>query len=84
MQENIFSLLGKRIVVTGASSGIGKACAKVCASMGAELLLVGRDEPRLKKVLFEISRDGDELHSYEVIDLNQSERLSKIIEDFIL
>lgn len=42
-----FSLSGKRILVTGASSGIGQQIAVSCAQMGASIIGVGRDEGRL-------------------------------------
>ncbi|MFO1057149.1 MAG: SDR family oxidoreductase [Dongiaceae bacterium] len=41
-----FDLSGERILVTGAASGIGAAAARVCASLGAELLLLDRDDCR--------------------------------------
>src|SRR5690606_2598789 len=44
---NPFSLAGKRILVTGASSGLGYAIALGCANMGAESIGVGRDAERL-------------------------------------
>ena len=47
MTADAFSLAGKRILVTGASSGIGQAIAIACASRGATIVLAGRDEPRL-------------------------------------
>ena len=43
MNANPFSLAGKRVLVTGASSGIGRAAAIECARAGAELLITGRD-----------------------------------------
>lgn len=44
---NPFSLLGKTILVTGASSGIGRAIALECSKMGASLVITGRSEERL-------------------------------------
>ncbi|HGN2403358.1 TPA: SDR family NAD(P)-dependent oxidoreductase [Pseudomonas aeruginosa] len=44
---NPFSLSGRRILVTGASSGLGLAIAQSCARMGAELIVSGRDPQRL-------------------------------------
>jgi NAD(P)-dependent dehydrogenase (short-subunit alcohol dehydrogenase family) len=39
-----FDLSGRRVLVTGAASGIGAATARICASLGAELLLLDRDD----------------------------------------
>ena len=41
---NPYSLSGKTILVTGASSGIGLSIAIECSSMGATLILTGRNE----------------------------------------
>ena len=40
---------GKTILVTGASSGIGKAVATLCAKMGAQVIVTGRNQERLQK-----------------------------------
>lgn len=47
MNYNPFSLEGKTILVTGASSGIGQATAIACAAMGATVIISGRDSERL-------------------------------------
>jgi short-subunit dehydrogenase len=44
-------LTGRTSVVTGASSGIGRAIAEAMAEAGANLVLVGRDESRLQETL---------------------------------
>lgn len=41
---------GKKILITGASSGIGRACAENFAKEGADLILCGRDQQRLQKI----------------------------------
>ena len=48
-QNNPFSLLGKTILVTGASSGIGRAIAVECSKMGAQMVITGRNEARLNE-----------------------------------
>ena len=48
---NPFSLSGKTILVTGASSGIGRATAIECSKMGAVLVLTGRNQERLQETL---------------------------------
>lgn len=58
MRENPFSLVGKTILITGASSGIGRATAMACADMGAELILTGRNEKELTNVASESKTCG--------------------------
>lgn len=48
MEYNPFTLKGKTILVTGASSGIGQATAVECAQMCAEVVITGRDTKRLQ------------------------------------
>lgn len=45
--KELINLTGKTILITGASSGIGKACATICANLGANLILTGRSEQKL-------------------------------------
>ena len=49
MSYNPFTLEGKTILVTGASSGIGQAIAIECSKMGADVVVTARDEHRLLK-----------------------------------
>jgi len=42
-----FSLANKNILITGASSGIGRQCAITCSAMDAKVILLGRDTERL-------------------------------------
>ena len=55
---NPFSLEGKTILVTGASSGIGRGTAIECSKMGAQLVLSGRNEERLHETLASLEGDG--------------------------
>ena len=52
--QNPFSLEGKTIIVTGASSGIGKRTAIECARVGARVILIGRNMERLTQTELEI------------------------------
>lgn len=53
-----FSLQDKTILITGASSGIGRATALLCAGMGAQLFVCGRDRARLDALLAELPGSG--------------------------
>jgi NAD(P)-dependent dehydrogenase (short-subunit alcohol dehydrogenase family) len=56
--HNPFSLTGKKILVTGASSGIGRAIAIECSKMGATLHITGRNLDKLNKTFLEL--DGSQ------------------------
>lgn len=73
---NPFSLVGKYILVTGASSGIGRAIAQSCAMMGATVIVTGRNTQRLKQTMstFPI---GD--HSLLTADLTEQEEIAKLV-----
>lgn len=74
---NPFSLEGKYILVTGASSGIGKATAIECSRMGATVVVSGRNEERLNHTLKELEGDG---HIAIIADLTTEEGMNTIIE----
>ena len=56
---NPFSLEGKSILVTGASSGIGKTVAIETSKLGANLIITGRNEDRLKDTFSSLSGDNN-------------------------
>jgi NAD(P)-dependent dehydrogenase (short-subunit alcohol dehydrogenase family) len=72
------AMTGRRVLVTGASSGLGKATARELARLGATVHLVVRDEERSKAALVEIAREvpGADLHveRCDVSDLDDVRR----------
>lgn len=58
MSASPFSLAGRTILVTGASSGIGEATARLCANMGARILACGRDTGRLERLVAGLAGAG--------------------------
>lgn len=72
-------LEGKNILVTGASSGMGRVFCKMIASEGAHISLVARNEERLKETIAEMSGNG---HSYYVCDLTDNEQLKSTVNKF--
>ena len=75
MQE-IFSLTGKTILVTGASSGIGRAVAQQCAAAGATCILTARNQERLQQTLTSLNGEG---HSVIVADLSTVEGVQELV-----
>lgn len=73
---NPFSLCGKTILVTGASSGIGKASAIECSKMGAKLIITARNEARLTQTLSELEGEG---HQMYLCDLSKEEEIDDMI-----
>lgn len=76
MIDDPFSLAGKRLLVTGASSGLGRAIAIACAGRGAAIVATGRDEPRLVET--RAALDGDR-HATVVADLNEAEGRDRVV-----
>jgi NAD(P)-dependent dehydrogenase (short-subunit alcohol dehydrogenase family) len=56
---NPFTLDGKTILVTGASSGIGRGIAIACSKMGASVIVNGRNEQRLSETMSEMEGDDN-------------------------
>lgn len=75
---NPFSLEGKTILVTGASSGIGKATALECAKMGAHLVITGRDKERLNDVYNNLEGAG---HLPIIADLSKEEDIQRLAKE---
>ena len=75
--NNPFSLSGKTILVTGASSGIGRGIAIACAGMGAQLILTGRNITRLQETLASLEGEG---HSYIAADLTAPQERTALVE----
>ena len=57
---NPFSLEGKTILVTGASSGIGRGIAIACSKMGASVIVNGRNEERLNETLLQMTGENNQ------------------------
>lgn len=67
--NNPYSLAGKTILVTGASSGIGRATAVECAKLGASVILTGRNPERLDETLGQMPKVEGQRHLAIVADL---------------
>lgn len=74
---NPFSLEGKTILVTGASSGIGRGIATECSKMGSKVVINGRNEHRLNETLSQLEGEG---HIAIRADLSDQEGIDVLIE----
>ena len=71
---SIFDLSGRTALVTGASRGIGRACAVLLARQGARVVLAARNEELLGEVAAEIAASGGEAHAM-ALDLADHEQV---------
>lgn len=75
---NPFSLTGKTILVTGASSGIGRGIAVACSKMGAKVFINGRKEEKLKTTLAQMLGDENKIIA---ADLTKTEEIDRLVEE---
>ena len=78
MSYNPYSLAGKTILITGASSGIGRATAIECSKLGAHCILTARNEDRLNQTLSDLVGDG---HTIIVADLTNPEEMEHLVSE---
>lgn len=81
-------LSGARVLITGATSGIGKACAFRFQELGCQLILIGRDEGKLQALGVELAQDGqqfqqeghDKMHELIRLDVCDIDRIQQLSE----
>lgn len=78
MNKDIYNLEGKRVVVTGASKGLGSLCAKALADYGAHLVLLARSAEKLEEVRLSIK--DPEKHLSIPLDLTDRRQLNEGIK----
>lgn len=76
MNYNPFTLEGKTILVTGASSGIGRGVAIACSKMGATVVLNGRSRQKLDETFSQLEGDG---HTVLSADLTDKDAVARMI-----
>lgn len=75
---NPFSLEDKSILITGASSGIGRGIAIECSKMGAKVIISGRNKLTLNETFELLVGDG---HRQTIADLSKQEDIERIVEE---
>lgn len=73
----------KIALVSGSTQGIGKASAIALARAGMNVVLLARDETRLKSVLSELPNNGNQSHQYLLADFSDPSALKEVITNFI-
>lgn len=77
---NLVDLTDRKIIVAGASSGIGKQTAITFSKLGAKLILVARRENLLQETLHELEGEG---HSYYCCDLSNTGEIEGVVKQIV-
>jgi NAD(P)-dependent dehydrogenase (short-subunit alcohol dehydrogenase family) len=81
MFQHPFHLHGKTVLVTGASSGIGRAVAVECARVGARLVISGRSQERLDETLAMLNAVSEGVaHIACIADVTDAAQLGQLVE----
>ena len=75
---NPYSLDGKTILITGASSGIGRATAIECSKLGARCVITARNKDRLQETFLQLEGDG---HAQITAELTKEDELSELVQN---
>ena len=73
---SIFNLSNKNIIVTGASSGIGRQCAITFSQLGANVILVARNEKRIKETFNKLKKGN---HLIILQDITEYDKLEEVV-----
>lgn len=71
MIKNPLDFSNKRVLITGASTGIGRACALLLSQLGAQLVLNGRNETALQETLSLLSGSGHITAPFDMINTDE-------------
>jgi NAD(P)-dependent dehydrogenase (short-subunit alcohol dehydrogenase family) len=76
---NPFELNGKHLLITGASSGIGKSTAVLCSKLGGHVITVGRNLQRLEETMSLLSGEGHQMLQCDLSDETQLQIMASSI-----
>lgn len=80
MMYNPFSLENKTVLVTGASSGIGRATAIECSKMGATVIITARNKERLQETFDALDRSFGQEHQQVIADMSSEEAVHQLAD----
>jgi len=78
--ESLFNLKKRNILITGASSGIGRQCAITVSQLGANVVLVARNEERIKQTYQQLSKGN---HLWFSQDITEYDKLEEIVDQSV-
>ncbi|MCE7994818.1 MAG: SDR family oxidoreductase [Roseivirga sp.] len=78
--NDLFSLSGKNILITGGSSGIGLQCVRTCLQMGANTIVISRNKDKLEQIHQELNTQNSIFYPQDITD---HEKLEPIIKDAV-
>jgi NAD(P)-dependent dehydrogenase (short-subunit alcohol dehydrogenase family) len=79
LMTNPMELSGKKILITGASAGIGRATSILLSELEAQIIMVARREEQLKETLAKLNGKGHSYYCYDLKDINGIENMINII-----
>jgi 3-oxoacyl-[acyl-carrier protein] reductase len=77
------NLTGKTALVCGSTQGIGFAAATQLAKQGANVVLLARNEEKLKEAVASLHKEGNQHHFYLVADFSQPDQLKAGLEEYV-
>jgi len=81
--HSIFNLSNKNIIVTGASSGIGKQCAITFSQLGANIILIARNRKRLEETFNRLNKGNHLYISQDIIEYDKLENAINTVTEKI-
>ncbi|TWE13382.1 SDR family oxidoreductase [Rudaeicoccus suwonensis] len=75
-------LVGRHVVITGGSAGIGKETARTCARKGARVLIVARKLEELEETCAELRAEGGDVHAYQC-DITDPDSVSLTVKKML-
>jgi len=77
------NLIGKNTLICGATQGIGSATALLFAELGANVILMARNETKLQEKIKDLSKSSHQNHTYLVADFANPTQVQEVIEKYI-
>jgi 3-oxoacyl-[acyl-carrier protein] reductase len=81
--KSTISLIGKCAIVGGSTQGIGKAVAIELAKLGAEVIVISRNEDKLKSVVEELNQLNNLTNSYLVADYSDPAMVEEVVKTLV-